>query len=83
MNRKTLNWWLSVIANLGVIGGLIFVGYEVRQNTVQLRAESSHSITESVNALRERLRAAGFLMEFSDSEDWNRVSWSRAGASLC
>lgn len=51
MNRKKLNWWLSVVANLGVIGGLIFVGYEVRQNTVQLRAESSKSITESVNAL--------------------------------
>lgn len=51
MNRKNLNWWLSVVANLGVIGGLIFVGYEVRQNTIQLRAESSQSITESVNAL--------------------------------
>ena len=51
MNRKNVNWWLSVVANLGVIGGLIFVGYEVRQNTVQLRAESSRSITESVNAL--------------------------------
>lgn len=53
MNRKNLNWWLSVVANLGVIGGLVFVGYEVRQNTVQLRAESSHSITESVNALND------------------------------
>ncbi len=51
MKRKNLNWWLSVIANVGVIGGLIFVGYEVRQNTVQLRAESSRSITEAVNAL--------------------------------
>lgn len=51
MNRKNLNWWLSVVANLGVIGGLVFVGYEVRQNTVQLRAESSRSITETVNAL--------------------------------
>ena len=51
MNRKNLNWWLSVVANLGVFGGLVFVGFEVRQNTVQLRAESSRSITETVNAL--------------------------------
>ena len=51
MNRENLNRWLSIVANLGVIGGLIFVGYEVRQNTVQLRAESSRSITETVNAL--------------------------------
>jgi len=51
MNRENLNWWLSIIASFGVIFGLIFVGYEVRQNTVQLRAETSRSITEAVNAL--------------------------------
>ena len=51
MNRKNLNWWLSSITYVGVLFGLVFVGYEIRQNTVQLRAESSQSITESVNAL--------------------------------
>jgi hypothetical protein len=51
MNRENVNWWLSVITNIGVLSGLVFVGYEIRQNTVQLRAESSHSITESVNAI--------------------------------
>lgn len=39
------------MANLGVLGGLFFVGLEIRQNTSQLRAEASRSITESVNAL--------------------------------
>jgi len=51
MDRQNLNSWLSLIANIGVLGGLLFVGYEIRQNTVQLRAESSRSITESVNDL--------------------------------
>jgi len=51
MNRKNVNWWLSSITNIGVLFGLVFVGYEVSQNTVQLRAESSQAITESVNAL--------------------------------
>ena len=51
MDRENLNSWLSLIANIGVLGGLLFVGYEIRQNTVQLRAESSRSITESVNDL--------------------------------
>ena len=51
MNREHLNWRLSVITNVGVLIGLVFVGYEIRQNTVQLRAESSLSITETVNAL--------------------------------
>jgi hypothetical protein len=43
--------WLSVLANLGVLGGLIFVGLEIRQNTSQLRADASYSITSSVNDL--------------------------------
>jgi hypothetical protein len=51
MDREKFGWLISVIANLGVLGGLLFVGYEIRQNTVQLRAESSRSITESVNDL--------------------------------
>ena len=60
MNRENLNWWMSLLTNIGVLCGLVFVGYEVRQNTVQLRAESSQSITEGVNALNTGI--------FSDSE---------------
>ncbi len=51
MNRENLNWWMSLTTNIAVLFGLLFVGYEIRQNSVQLRAESSWSITESVNAL--------------------------------
>lgn len=51
MNRERLNWWLTLLANLGVLGGLVFVGLEIRQNTRQLRAEGARSITESVNAI--------------------------------
>ena len=40
-----------MFANLGVLGGLVFVGLEIRQNTSQLRADASHSITESVNQM--------------------------------
>jgi hypothetical protein len=60
VNRESLNWWLTLTANLAVLGGLVFVGYEVRQNTSQLRAESSWSITESVNATNSAI--------YSDSE---------------
>jgi hypothetical protein len=49
MDRKKLDWWISLLGNLGVLGGLVFVGFEIRQNTSQLRAEASHSITASVN----------------------------------
>jgi hypothetical protein len=55
VNRETLNWWLTLLANLGVLGGLVFVGFEIRQNTSQLRADASYSITASVNELNAGL----------------------------
>ena len=53
MDRERLKRWLTLLANLGVLGGLVFVGLEIRQNTRQLRADASYSITESVNQLNE------------------------------
>lgn len=55
MNREKLNWWLTLLANLGVLGGLVFVGLEIRQNTSQLRAEAAHAITSSVNEINASL----------------------------
>lgn len=49
MKRESLNWWVTLLANLGVLGGLVFVGFEIRQNTAQLRADGAQSITEMVN----------------------------------
>ena len=51
MNRDKLNWWLTLLANLGVLGGLVFVGFEIRQNTSQLRAEGAYSVASSVNEI--------------------------------
>lgn len=51
MDRTKLDSWLTVVANLAVLGGLVFVGLEIRQNTRQLRADASHSITASVNEM--------------------------------
>jgi hypothetical protein len=82
MNRENLNWWLSLITNVGVLFGLLFVGYEISQNTVQLRAESSYSITESVNALNAGLYSDPELSEIlikgtEDREALNSVEQSR------
>lgn len=51
MKRDDLNWWLTLVANAGVIAGLVFLAYELRQNTMQLRAESSYAISESMNSI--------------------------------
>ncbi len=49
MNLDKLNGWLSLFASFGVIAGLIFLGYEIRQNTIQLRAEASYSMNEALS----------------------------------
>ena len=49
MKLDKLNAWLTLIANFGVIAGLIFLAYEIRQNTTQLRAEASYSISEALS----------------------------------
>ena len=55
MDRDSLNWWLTLLANVGVLGGLVFVGFEIQQNTSQLRTDASYSITASVNELNASL----------------------------
>ena len=55
MKTKKINKWISLIANLGVVGGLVFVGFEVQQNTTQIRAEASYSINESLSNLNSAI----------------------------
>lgn len=51
MHIEKLNQWLMLAANVGVLGGMLFLAFEIRQNTSQMRTDASHSITELVNAL--------------------------------
>lgn len=55
MKTKRINKWITLIANLGVVGGLVFVGFEVQQNTTQIRAEASYSINESLSNLNSAI----------------------------
>ena len=50
MSGKAIRETLGFLA---VVAGLVFVGLEIRQNTRQLRADASYSITESVNMMNE------------------------------
>ena len=44
---------ITVLANVGVVIGLVFLTLEIRQNNIQLRAEGAYSINESVKALNQ------------------------------
>ena len=55
MKTKKIKSWITLIANLGVVGGLVFVGLEVQQNTTQIRAEASYSINEALSILNSAI----------------------------
>jgi hypothetical protein len=55
MKKIELSQSISIFANLGVIAGLIFLGYEIQQNTAQMRADASYSINEAVDALNRSI----------------------------
>jgi len=60
MNIDAINKWLVLVANIGVIAGILFLAYEIRQSTlvavasndIALRADTG-SLNESVYANRE------------------------------
>jgi hypothetical protein len=55
VKTKKISSWITLFANLGVIGGLVFVGLEVRQNTTQIRAEASYSINDALSVLNSSI----------------------------
>ena len=51
MNK--LNQWLTLLANIGVIAGIVFLGVEIRQNTEMIQSQTRDSITEKQIAVFE------------------------------
>ena len=52
---EKLNKWLTLGANLGVIAGLIFLAFQIRQNTSQMRADASFSINQTLHDLNSAI----------------------------
>ena len=46
MNLDSLNKWLMLAANVGVIAGIIFLAIEVQQNTRMMSAQTRDAMTE-------------------------------------
>jgi hypothetical protein len=47
VNLDKANKWLSVIANLGVVVGIVFLAYELRQNTLSTDLEVASNFQSS------------------------------------
>lgn len=50
---EKLNQWLTLIANFGVIAGLAFLAYEIRQNTSIAKASAYRDNVQDIAAWRE------------------------------
>ena len=79
MEPRRLNELLTLIVNFGVIAGLIFLGLEIRQNTIATQASA---IQESTNVARQQLLMFATnpdLAEliFKDLDDLNEVELRR------
>ncbi len=47
MDMKRLNHWLALVANLGVIAGVVFLAYELQQNNALLVEELRYSMLQN------------------------------------
>jgi len=68
MNLEKLNQWLTLLANLGVMTGIIFLVVELSQNTQALRA---NAIQNSTEVGRQQ------MMMFSQDPDVVRISMTQ------
>ena len=46
MKLSTINESISIIANIGVIASIVFLGLEMRQNTSMIKSQTRDAMTE-------------------------------------
>ena len=65
MDSNSKRKWIDLLGAVGVVASLVFVGLEVRQNTLISRGAAVQSITEQVN---------DWQIEMASNDDWIRIS---------
>ncbi len=61
MKKVDIGQTIQIIANIGVIAGIFFVGFELQQNTVAVKSEASNGIQENVVANYEILMSDSMM----------------------
>ena len=54
MKISAINEGVALIANIGVIGSIIFLGFEMQQNTEMMQSQTRNSIVENQLSFYER-----------------------------
>ncbi len=89
MTMDKLNNWLTLLANFGVIAGIVFLAIEIQQNTEMMQSQTRDSITEKQIAVfgwfatdteNNRIRDLGNWLELDDdSPEAHQYVWMIAG----
>ena len=62
MNTKTVNKWLSLLANVGVVIGLALLIIEIRQNSELVRAQIHQARSDAYVSARQDFADSEFLL---------------------
>jgi hypothetical protein len=69
MKKIDLGQAITILANLGVIAGIVFLGFDLRQNTRSIQAAASQGITEAESqAVLEWVDHPDIVVSFTKSE---------------
>ena len=71
MKISAINEGVSLIANIGVIGSIIFLGLEMRQNTEMMQSQTRNSIVENQLSVYEKMIENPELFDIADERSAN------------
>ena len=70
MNSAKFNDWLTLIANVAVVGGIVFLAIEIRQNNELLRSESRQTlVSNDVTSLTANLEHVDVFAKLVSKEE--------------
>ena len=48
---EKLNQWMTLVANVGVVAGIVFLAFEISQNTEQMMSTSIQNLSERMEVV--------------------------------
>ena len=71
MKISAINEGVSLIANIGVIGSIVFLGLEMQQNTEMMQSQTRNSIVENQLSVYEKMIENPELFDIADKRSAN------------
>ena len=69
MNTEKLNTWLTLVANLGVVLGLVFLGIEIQQSRISTEASNYQARSTEIQEANQNFALSDHLPEIYDKLD--------------